>query len=257
MQNYPAALEAFETYLAEGGKDIPPDRRRLVEKEIAKLKQRLATIEVVVNVPDADIWLDEERVGTAPLASPLVVSAGRRKIGVTKPGFVQTSRQLELAGGDHTKVYIDLIAERPLLAPELGPASPSQPVQPARVEKPSGDAPLAPAPRQQSNAAIWTAWTATGVLATGTGVLAFFAWRAAVDLRSERDRFGTTADALMSKRTKVERLALVADIGLAATLATGGLTLVWTLSNSPRPAPESARLRATVSISSVVVGGQF
>src|SRR5215471_11571198 len=112
MQNYSGALSAFEEYLAQGAKEVPAERRRQVEKDIGKLRQRIALLEVSVNVADAEVWMDDERIGTSPLA-PFVANAGRRKLAVTKPGYAPVQRTIEVAGGDGLHVAFDLVDVRP------------------------------------------------------------------------------------------------------------------------------------------------
>lgn len=253
MQNYAGALSAFEEYLVQGAKDVPAERRRQVEKDIAKLRERIALLEVSVNVADAEIWVDDDRVGPAPLAEPFAANPGRRKITVTKPGYASLQRTIEVAGGDRLQVAFTLLEDRP--APPAVVVPPSPPIVEKRKPEPV-HVESVPKPAHRPPSAVWIGWTITGVLAAGSCVLGFMAIRAAGDLEDERNRFGTTSDLLIEKQKKVNGLALATDIGLAATAVAAGLTLVWTLSGS-RSAPESARITLDLSPSSVAVGGAF
>ena len=252
MQNYSGALSAFEEYLAQGAKEVPAERRRQVEKDIGKLRQRIALLEVSVNVADAEVWMDDERIGTSPLA-PFVANAGRRKLAVTKPGYAPVQRTIEVAGGDGLHVAFDLVDVRP--APARVAVPPPLPIvetwkpDPVHVES-------APKTAHRTSNPTWIGWTVTGVLAAGSSVLGILALRANSDLHDELNRFGTTSDVLIQQRDKVNHLALAADIGFAVTAAAAGLTVAWTLSRS-HSAPESARLTIDVSPSSVAVGGAF
>src|SRR5205814_1517107 len=57
LNNYADALSAFETYLAAGGAEIPAKRRAAVEKDIAELQRKTASITVTVAnaLEDVDI----------------------------------------------------------------------------------------------------------------------------------------------------------------------------------------------------------
>ena len=84
LQDYASALKTFEQYLREGGKDVPSKRKAEVEAELGKLRTRVAKITVEVNVEGAEVSIDDIVVGRTPLTEPLTVSAGRRKISVSK-----------------------------------------------------------------------------------------------------------------------------------------------------------------------------
>jgi len=59
QNNYATALSNFRRYLGEGGDAIPAERRAEVEKEIAVLVPRCATIDVKANVDGADVFVDD------------------------------------------------------------------------------------------------------------------------------------------------------------------------------------------------------
>lgn len=74
-KQYDLALEAFEAYLAQGGDDIPVDRREEVLAEVTRLRQMVGSIEV--KAPEnAIIFIDEIERGTAPIVGKITVSAG-------------------------------------------------------------------------------------------------------------------------------------------------------------------------------------
>ena len=100
------AAEAPPADLADGGAKVPVDRRNEVEAEILALKPRVAEVTVTVHrdgaptapVDDAEVFADDVPVCTAtavrsctgrsPLASPILLNAGRRKITATKRGYM-------------------------------------------------------------------------------------------------------------------------------------------------------------------------
>src|SRR5262245_60370570 len=62
------AIEAFGAYLREGGERIPEARRTQVESEITRLSRQLAGLTLDVREPGAELLLDGESVGKAPLS---------------------------------------------------------------------------------------------------------------------------------------------------------------------------------------------
>ena len=75
-----------------------------------KLSGRVATVAIKTNTDGADVLLNDTVIGQ----SPLLVSAGRRKITVQKGALPPVTGFVELAGGDASSVTIDLAATAPL-----------------------------------------------------------------------------------------------------------------------------------------------
>src|SRR5207245_2112711 len=105
---------AFRQYLAEGGAEIPNDRRNQVEADIQKLDGRVAYIEIATNVDGAQVLVDDVPVGTSPLKSSVIVNAGPRRVSISKPGHAVTARNVTVAGGDRIKVSLDMTDAAPL-----------------------------------------------------------------------------------------------------------------------------------------------
>jgi tetratricopeptide (TPR) repeat protein len=119
LQDYAAALSAFRKYLDDGGKEIPRDRRAQVDSELKKLEVRVARVTIKTNVDGADVLVDDVAVARTPLSSPILVSAGRRKIAIAKPGGGQQSRTVDVAGVDEASVDLEVAAQ-----PATGPTHP-------------------------------------------------------------------------------------------------------------------------------------
>jgi hypothetical protein len=140
LQDYAGALGSYARYLESN--EVPRDRRAAVEATVKKLQTRVATVEIRTNVAGAEVHVDEEAVGSTPLAAPVLVSAGRRRILIEKAGRAPMSKIVDLAGGDRTTVVLHL----PEPAPAAPPAAPApnenkeQPKAPRRPTHPaSGD----------------------------------------------------------------------------------------------------------------------
>ena len=63
-------------YLAKGGSELSPERRREIKSELARLRSRVATVRVSANQPDATFRVDDRAI-VQPQA-PVRVSAGTR-----------------------------------------------------------------------------------------------------------------------------------------------------------------------------------
>jgi hypothetical protein len=235
LQDYAASLQTFEKYLADGGREIAAARRAEVEKEIERLKTRVAKVEISCNHRGAEVSVDDVEVGTTPLSKPVVVSAGRRRLTVSLKGKTTVSRTVDFAGGDTTSLTIDLQDEEEKAKPAASATT---------------AAPAAPPSRPISKGA-WIGWGVTGVLAIGTAITGVMALQSSKDLADKRETPNVGSDGLNDASTKTSALALTTDILGAATLVAGGVSLYLTLK---RP---SNSVQVGVGPSSVVVVGSF
>ncbi|MDF2696093.1 MAG: TonB-dependent receptor [Labilithrix sp.] len=108
LTDYVAAIATYERYLTEATSVIDKARRAEVEEELPRLRARVATATITTSVPGATVTIDDEVVGTSPLASPVLLNPGGHRIVVRKEGFVESSRRIEVAGGDFPAVDLRL-----------------------------------------------------------------------------------------------------------------------------------------------------
>src|SRR4051794_19288109 len=80
LGRYAKAKEALEEFLKTGGSNVSADRVQAVNKDLAALAERTATLNVVTNEDGVDIALDGKSIGTSPLAAPVVVDAGEHNL---------------------------------------------------------------------------------------------------------------------------------------------------------------------------------
>ncbi len=260
LHDYPAALAAFEKYLSDGGAKVPDARRTQVESDVQKLKARVARLEVASDVPKADVFVDDVAVGTTPLASALVVSAGRRKITVAKNGYATVTRFVDLAGGDSSQVNVEL-NDAPKPSPPAPPTNPATPETRLSLAPPPGaDGRVAPQRAREGSrmpGVLWGGWALTGSLAIAAGVTGTIAYGASRDLATLRDQRGASRADLDRKSSEVRDLALVTDLVGGAALLAGGVTLVASLWRSSPPNPETASVRIVPSVGRVDIAGTF
>jgi hypothetical protein len=234
LQRYADAQRSFEAYLAEGGAEVPEARRTEVQGELALLERRVARLEVVANMPGAEIMIDGESVGTSPLAHPVVVSVGRVRITALKSGKVPLERTIEVVGGDHTKVQFEFPPDSP--PPALAPVV-------------KGPAPKAPDPRPMPpaspslGAGVWAGWVATGLLAAGATTFGVLSLKSKQDLSNELDRFPADQRAVGDLQSRTKTFLTVTDVLLASAVVVGSVTLFFTLRG-----PSQSRSRVGVGV---------
>ncbi|WP_437756566.1 hypothetical protein [Sorangium sp. So ce1389] len=222
IRDYACSLRAFERYLADGGAHIAGDRRADVERDIAVLRSRVATVDLSTSVPGVELSVDDVPVGKTPLAEPLLLSAGRRRIVAEAPGRLAVVRVIDVAGGDHVQLRIELPDARAARGDGEGAGSvpaPS-PAQPgAAVDR---------APRQNRSVPVLP-WIATGALAAGAAVSGVLALGASADLEDELEAIPGDAQAIKRERSRTATLALTSDLLTGAAVLVGGISLYLTL----------------------------
>lgn len=237
IQNYAKALQWFERYLNEGGKDVPADRRQEVTKEIGELKRRVGRVEIVTDLRDVEVSIDDEPVGKTPLSEPLVVSAGRRKISANKPGRSPFTQMVEIAGQETKKVQLNL-NELSTAGPATGPVASTPAPPPPPKEKPS-----------RMTTGSWVGLGVAGALGLGAGITGLLALGASSDVKSA-SYAGSNRDDVDSKNSKTKGLALATDVLLGAAVVTAGVTLVLTFTGGDSSASaRRAAPKATLGLS--------
>jgi hypothetical protein len=252
LNDFVGAKGSFERYLAEGGTEVPAARMTEVNDRLKQLADRVASVEVQVNVEGAQVFIDDLVVGISPLGKPLLLNPGYHKLSASKAGYNVDAKQLGFAGGDKTQVQLHLT--------EVAPASPQAPgpaPAPITVAPPPGatPAPQAPPPAETPRASkpLWIGWTVTGVLAAGAIVTGIAALSQSSKLTDEVDNQPTASSDITSTRQKTVTLALVTDILGGAAIVAGGVTLYLTLSGK-KASSTSASGKASGNATEVRVG---
>lgn len=231
LQNYAEALTTFERFLAEGGTTHRAD----VESAVAVLKTRVGRIDVTTAGPGWEITIDDEARGTSPLAKPIAVSLGRRRVTATKAGEAPQVRTVDVVAGDTVAVA-------------FGAPPAKRAAEPAAPAKPEGG----------SSALLVVGWATTGALAASAVVTGILASSASSDLEAARGAFPADKADVDAKADKTTTLAIVTDVLAGSAIVLGGISLYFTLKpRSSAPAASASSLRAGVSGGRVVLGGSF
>jgi hypothetical protein len=257
--DYSAALTQFRRYLEQGGAEIPAERREEVEKEIGVLKERVAQVTIQANVDGATVYVDDVPlcssrsfdsgcVGTTPLRGPVVVNPGKRKISAVKRGYQNADAQLTVAGGDQNTVRLELFDLRPRAVDTT--------------------------PRDRAI----VAWSVTGALAIGAGVMGVLTLNKKSDYDKDRGLPACANQAINSNscltdpaakldsdKSSTKTFAAVTDVLTGAAVIGGALSVYFTVKafNKPsEPEQQAGRfglhsLRLGAGPGTAVVDGTF
>jgi tetratricopeptide (TPR) repeat protein len=92
MFRYDEALQFYRRYLDEGGTNVQD--RVQVEAAMGALENLLGTVEIRVNIPSAEVWIDERRIGQAP--GSIRVPGGRHVVQLRATGFANSQQEVQL-----------------------------------------------------------------------------------------------------------------------------------------------------------------
>jgi hypothetical protein len=204
LQDYADALKTLQRYLAEGGKKVHYRRRKEVEKDIEKLKTRVAVLKVSTSEPGATITIDDAPIGTSPLPDSLIVSAGRRRVTATLGSRPPVTEVVQVAGGDRLTVSLTIPPEPPK-------------VQVVQVK---------PQPSVVGPVIAWVATGAVTASAVATGIVAL---GASSDLQDKLAAFPADPKAISSAHGKAMGFGVATDVLTAVALAGAGVSIFLTV----------------------------
>lgn len=138
------AIDAFEKFLSDGGASISPRQRASVEAELKAQRERVGDIKVTVEPDGAEIRVDGESVGKAPLNAVVRVAAGHHRLEAMADGYSPDHREVDVAGLGHADVSFTLQA--------LQHEAPAGAADPAVVPV-TGTLPVTPMPMAATSAA--------------------------------------------------------------------------------------------------------
>jgi hypothetical protein len=223
LQDYAAALTTFERFLVE---TAPGDGRRAeVESDLEVLRARVGRL-AVVTAPGAEVTVDDQPAGRAPLERSLLVSVGHRKIVVSPRGRPSVTKYIDVAAGDEVSVAVDL-------------PDPTAPPPHAETTIRPTEPPSVPRASHGGNGIRVLGWIATGTLAAGATCFGILAFRESRDLEALRRTYPASPQSLSHDASLTTTYSIFADALAAGALVFGGATLLSTvLSGSAKPASQ-------------------
>ncbi len=147
--------------------------------------------------PGATITVDDVQAGIAPLAAPIDVNPGRRKVVAAKSGRLPATRSVLVAGSETVDVRLEIEA----------PATRTV------------------AARDYLPVILWGGTVALTASAVVTGLLSL---KASNDLKTMDSTFPETSSQLEDQRSKMRTFGVAADSLAAAAIVCGGAALYFT-----------------------------
>jgi hypothetical protein len=219
-KDYRQALAAFDRFLLEGGREIDPQKRKEVEKEVATLRGFVGTLSIVTTPPGATVRIDDDPPMTSP-SRPITVNSGYHRVIVTMSGYRDASENVPVAGQENKRFEIAL-----------------QPLPPGGTTVVVGPPPEEPSPWDEVSFALIGV---TGALAIGAGITGGLAFAGAQEIPETTFVGDTPSEELESDRTTVQALAITTDVLIGSAAAALAATFIFTYVHepeTPEPAPQ-------------------
>lgn len=241
------AIEAFETYLAEGGTELDRAERAQFKRDLETLRTSVVWVTLRSLPPGAS--LTDERI---PVSGSAVVNrypelgeemklglrSGHHRLTATLPGHEAAVWELDAQPG---KTYDHSFELKPIpTAPEPEPSSPVVEAAPAPAMPPVEQ----PSPMPMG---VYIGLGVTGALAVGAGVTAILA----SGKQSEYQDINDGSDPARAEELKEsgETLNVVTDVLLGGALVAGGVTAILYFTRDRSEPSEVASLEWTPVVS--------
>jgi PEGA domain/Tetratricopeptide repeat len=138
LGRYAAAMVWLQRYLAEETDQITIERRLLARRAIEDLRSYTAPV-TIRGAPDgADVYINDQLVGHAPLPGPVVVDAGMGRLHVEAIGYTPFNKKIQVVAGQALTTIVTLKK-----APAVETAARALPETPSSV---SAEAAAPPSP---------------------------------------------------------------------------------------------------------------
>jgi len=111
LRRYSKMLTTIQRYQSEAAALLTDEERAQAVEIIKTVQTFVSALRITVSEGDAEVLIDEEKVGTTPLAAPVTVDVGTRKIRVIKKGFKEAAIQKEIQGGGSVALDVQLEKE--------------------------------------------------------------------------------------------------------------------------------------------------
>jgi PEGA domain len=108
LRHYAKTIEVLKRYLAAGGPSITRQDRQEAEDLLKAIEPFTTSVTFAVSEDGADLWLDDEEIGKSPLAAPIAVDIGMRRVRAAKDGFRPFEREIPVGGVSEATIEIKL-----------------------------------------------------------------------------------------------------------------------------------------------------
>jgi hypothetical protein len=111
LRRYSKVLSTLRRYIDEGATTLSAADKRDAEELIGLIEPFTTQVQLRVTESGAAVYVDEELLGTSPLAEAVALDLGERRLRVVKEGFVPFEKTLVIGGSSRLTLDIPLQKE--------------------------------------------------------------------------------------------------------------------------------------------------
>jgi hypothetical protein len=108
LRRYSRMLRTIRRYQTEAAPLLSADERAQAAEIIKTVETFVSALKLTSTEAGADIYVDDDKLGTTPLAEPIMIDVGKRRIRVVKPGFREVVLNPEVVGGGELVLDVPL-----------------------------------------------------------------------------------------------------------------------------------------------------
>ena len=108
LKHYARAIDAWQRELDEGGSKLTPTEVTELKNAIEVVRRYVTSITVTANEPGATLFVDDRSAGTTPLPGPVRIDVGPHRLRLTKDGFAEATKDVDVATGSTPSVSLHL-----------------------------------------------------------------------------------------------------------------------------------------------------
>jgi tetratricopeptide (TPR) repeat protein len=111
-RRYVRALEYLRNALRSVSNPLTDDQRVEVSSAIERAERYVATLELTLEPPDADVRVNGEPLASTGAARTAQVDPGLVQVQASAPNHVSSARELRVAAGEHSRLVLRLVPDR-------------------------------------------------------------------------------------------------------------------------------------------------
>lgn len=111
LRKYSKMLATIRRYLEDGAAILTADDKAQAQEIVKTVEAFVSELKLNVDEKDAEVYVDDEKLGVTPITGPAFLDVGVRKIRVTKKGFKEALVTKQVPGGGPISVDIRLEKE--------------------------------------------------------------------------------------------------------------------------------------------------
>jgi len=111
LRKYSKMLATIRRYLEDGAPILTADDKQQAQDIVKTVEAFVSELKLSVDEADAEVFVDDEKIGVTPMKGTTFLDVGVRKITVRKKGYAESVVNKQVPGGGAVAVDVRLIKE--------------------------------------------------------------------------------------------------------------------------------------------------